>query len=167
MVAELALVVACSLRLEANEKLGYEPLIEHELSKPFHAGEERFIITARHPQFGMELAFLDITHVGPQAVIEKSEVMNENNYRKGLTTLLLAEMRETHPKLTTIEANLADVNYRTANRAFEQEGLDCEEAVALTPLFKAALKVGFQLKTAECNPASHEYKFVMTLEPPH
>ncbi|MGZ3722676.1 MAG: hypothetical protein ACXVA9_07100, partial [Bdellovibrionales bacterium] len=57
----------CETRLMLQErmtqKLGYTPLFDTSIMKPFTKmeGARRFMITAKHPRFGMVLAFLDYT----------------------------------------------------------------------------------------------------------
>ena len=159
-------VPACETLLQ----LGYQPDFEIKpmplLNKKIIG--ERFMISARHPQFKMELAFLDITLVdgGQTAMIEKIDVLNDNNFGKGLSKTLVAVMLENYPQINKLEIELGDVNQRIVTRGL-QESKSCTEAFQQTPMYKVGTRFGFQISSEDCSPTTGEYKFVMTLEPAH
>jgi hypothetical protein len=158
------------LQSEATGKLGYLPWFETRPLKPFTNAQnvERFVIYAKHPRFGTELAFLDYSRfAGGRAVeIEKIEVLNANNVRKGLSNSLFAELIQREPALTRIRVAMGDENRRVLIRALPETG-DCARAVQQTPMYKTMAHFGFTQITADCNPATHEYNFVMRHEPVH
>jgi hypothetical protein len=156
----------CELRLKfeqmTEEKLGFVPLFQSERLKAFTKAEgaERFVISAIHPRFGMVLAFLDytLTDQGRTLEIDKVDVLNANNLRKGLSNLLFAQVMETKPPVEKVVASLADVNVRV----LEATGPGCAEAFSQTPLGRTLEHYGFNRVTVlECKPATHEYKFAI------
>jgi hypothetical protein len=140
--------------------LGYAPKYEVNSLPPFHQGQQRFMIVARHPRVNTELAYLDYSLLpdGDSAVIEKVEVLNENNFRKGLSTALIQVMMEAHPQISQVEFVMADVNRRIFNKTLD---------LSQTPTGRAALELGFQLVGTESSFETGEYKFVMAREPLH
>jgi hypothetical protein len=169
---DAAALRACETRLmleqAANSKLGYLPEFKTEQMKPFTKAEgtERFMISAISPRFGMVLAFFDytLTDQGHTLEIEKVEVLNHNNYRKGLSNLLFAHAMEKQTQVSTVIATLADVN----RRELEAAGGNCVEAFAQTPLGKMLAHYGFsQIAPLQCNPATQEYRFAVTREMVH
>jgi hypothetical protein len=152
----------------AEEKLGYMPTFKTEKLLPFtkEPGAVRYMISAVHPRFGMVIAFSDYTlsEDGLTLELEKSDVLNANNFRRGLSNVLFAEIVEQQPQASKIIATLSDVNLR----AFEAAGGDCNHSLAETPVGKAAAHFGFvHVIPLECNPATREYKFAITREVPH
>ena len=153
-----------NLELIAQNKLGYLPLFAPAKVKPFsrEPGVERYILTAKHPRFAQDLAFIDyqIFDAGTTLEIEKVEVLNENNYRKGLSNVLFAHMLGHQPQVERIRARLADVNL-SAYRGFVGPVQNCVQAFVQTPLYQTAIHFGFTKVSGDCNPATSEYNFVM------
>lgn len=159
----------CETRLQLEsasfKKLGYKPTFQLEQLEPFskNHGLTRYRISARHPRFAMSLAFIDfsLSKDGRILEVEKIDVLNANNYRKGLSNLLFLETLEQRPQVTTIVATLGDMNRTTLNAAMRR-GQTCIEAFVATPLYQTASHFGFTNFTADCNSITLGYKFVMT-----
>jgi hypothetical protein len=153
-----------NLELIAQNRLGFLPEFSSAKVKPFsgEAGVERFILTAKHPQFKMDLAFLDyeVFDGGKTLEIEKVDVLNSNNSRKGLSNVLFAHMLMNQPNAKRIRTNLYDVNLRMLLAAMGPD-TNCVQAFARTPLYQTAIHFGFTKISGTCNPATNEYNFVM------
>ncbi len=139
-------------------KLGYTPVTSYNRSSSV------IRVEVSHPQFKSQLGFVnaEISPGGTRLDLQNVGVVNANNYRKGLSEFMMAEVVKRHPRVREIESTLAMDNLAAAKSALGT-GVSCVEAIKQTPAYKMRAKLGFtQILNPICGEtASQAWKFTV------
>jgi hypothetical protein len=167
---------SCNQGLRARDKVlasfNFEPNLRSKELKSYDKDPTARIyqINAIHPRYGIELSLIEFTVYdnGTKILIDKMEVLNENNYDRGLSTWLFQKMLEQNPLTRKIQSRLGFTdNLRQVREQIEQNP-NCLETFAQTATYKLAQRYGFTKATiVTCNPNLSDYEFTLELEPAH
>jgi len=132
------------LQKKASLALGYTPIFKEVASAGNSAG---FIeVQLEHPIFrSTVLAKLsaDLSENGQALESVLIEVLNENNYNKGLSNLIFGATLSRYPNISRISLDLAMDNLRIFKQGIDM-GLSHEEAFKKTPAYKKYAHFGFK-----------------------
>jgi hypothetical protein len=152
-------------RQTVTANLGYDPRVEFEPAPPLDQirGSARTQIKLYHPRFSTQIAFLDFTLYdhGTSLRVEKVQVLNYNNKRKGLSYLLYAYLIDRHPGVRRVVTYLAEDNLDEYKKQFAKLK-DSIAAFKLTPEGKALARMGFTEVRDGSEPSAEAYAFVLT-----
>lgn len=119
-------------------KLGYTPVTKYSRA----SGSVR--IELSHPELKTQVGFVEgeLSKNGTVLEVQNLEVLNSNNFRKGLSEYMVSEILKRHPRIREIKTTLAMDNLVSAKAALST-GLSCLEAIKQTPAYKMRAKLGF------------------------
>lgn len=142
-------------------KLGYRP----NVSATAEAGKDFVALEAKHPEYtSTTLAKIsgDLEDGGKTVSHLDIRVLNDNNFDKGLSGLLLAEMLQRYPKITKISTHLTGVNQTEVVKNLNK-GMTCIEAIMESPSYKIRRDAGFTKFVGEpvCRKAEGVFYYVV------